>query len=102
MSIFDKMQILVTDHAVYQFALRFQAEAPTTQHELPHLRRTIEAEVREAFIERRFSKSKPEGLHPPDDPLSLYAWDPSGRRVYAVRHDEEPPRFVVTTTMRPQ
>lgn len=102
MSIFDQMEVLVTDHAVYQFALRFHAEAPTTQHELPRLRWTIEAEVREAFIERRFSKNKPKGLHPPNDPRSLYAWSPGGYRVYAVRHDESPPRFVVTTTMRPE
>ncbi len=100
MSIFDGMDILVTDHAVYQFALRFHSEAPTSQRDLFHLREVIEHEVRDGLGSGRFSSEKPATLFPPSDPRALYVWTAGGQRIFAVRHDESPPRFVVTTTMR--
>jgi hypothetical protein len=100
MSIFDRMKILVTDHAVYQFALRFHADSPTSRAHLFELRGIIDHEVREALSARRISPRKPSSLYPPDDPSSLYVWTEDEQRVYAIRHDEHPPQFVVTTTMR--
>jgi hypothetical protein len=55
-------------------------------------------EVRDAFLDGRFSPRKPPGIRGPDDPKSLYLWTPCGERVYALRHNAY--HFEVTTTMR--
>jgi hypothetical protein len=100
-SIFDNMKIVVTNHAVYQFALRFHSDAPTNTKDLHTLKRQIKFEVREALRRRRMSAAKPDCLFPPDDPSCLYAWTEAQLRIYALRHDEDPPQFVVTTVMKP-
>lgn len=84
--------VIVTDHAMWQAALRFPW--------FDTLR--IEAEVCDALREGRVSTERAHlGLHRKADPTCLYAWTPDGARVYALRHDERPPQWVVTTVMRP-
>lgn len=84
--------IEVSDHAMWQAAERFPG-FDTVQ---------IEGEVRAALAAGRVANTRAHlGLHPKDDPSSLYAWTEDGRRVYALRVDvAEGDRFVVVTTMR--
>lgn len=82
------LPIFVTPHARDQARARFPGFKAAR----------IVDEVRAALVEGRLSPRKPRGLHPPDDPKSLYAWTPDGERVYAIR--TEITEFVVTTTMR--
>lgn len=83
--------LAVTEHARWRAAERF-AWFDTT---------TIEAEVRAALRAGRVNRERAHlGLSPRADPTSLYVWTEDGERIYALRHDENPPRFVVTTTLR--
>jgi hypothetical protein len=82
--------VLVTDHARRRARDRFDGFKGAR----------IVDEVRDALVAGRLSSEKPVGLAPPDDPSCLYVWTADGARVYALRHDVDPPRFVVTTTMR--
>ena len=102
MGIIDEMNILVTNHAIYQFSLRFGSEAPTSREELKKFHKVIEQEVREALTAHRVSTIKPPTLFPPNDPTCLYVWTENEQRIYSLRHDETPPRFVVTTAMKPE
>lgn len=82
--------LYVTDHARWRAAERFPWFDTVT----------IEEEVRSALRAGRISSQRRHlGLSPTADPRSLYVWTPDGERVYALRHDENPPCFVVTTTM---
>jgi hypothetical protein len=85
--------VIVTDHAYWRAAERF-----------PHFDTvTIDHEVREAIDAGRLSAEREHlGLHHRADPTCLYAWTLDGARIYALRHDERPPQWVVTTTMRPE
>lgn len=83
--------IIITDHATWRAAERFPSF--DTVH--------IEAEVRDALTSGRVSADRAHlGLGPRPDPTCLYVWTPDARRVYALRHDEVPPQWVVTTVMR--
>lgn len=83
--------VLVTDHAYWRAAERFPGFDTVT----------IEDEVRAALAAGRVQASRAGlGLHHKTDPTCLYAWVPRGYRIYALRHDENPPRFVVTTVLR--
>lgn len=85
------LAILVTDHAMWRAAERFP-RFDTVR---------IEGEVRAALAAQRITTDRMLlGLARRSDPTSLYVWTEDGRRIYALRHDEVPPRFVVTTTMR--
>ena len=91
-SVAEGADVLVSEHAMWRAAERF----PWFDVAL------IEGEVRDALAAGRYSTEKPAGLHPPDDPDSLYVWDPTGARVYALRVDRDTDtRWVVTTTMKP-
>lgn len=83
--------VAVTDHAKDRARERF-----------PELKLArISDEVRRALEAGRVSTRKPEGLRPPDDPFTLYAWTPDTKRVYALRADSSGDgAFVVITTMR--
>ncbi len=96
MSIFDSMKIIVTAHAVNRFRERFPDLNPGRP--IPY---EIEREVRVALNNGRISPRQPHKTLDSGDPTSLYAWTEEYDRVYALRHDEEPPQFVVTTIMAP-
>lgn len=100
MGLFDGFDFLITTHAIFQRAARFEKKDALTEGEYNDLNFRIAREVRAAFEARRFDPEKPEGIINDPDTRSLYAWTHDGERVYAVRHDEDPPRFVVTTTFR--
>ena len=86
------IRIDVTDHALWRAVERFRESWAADW---------IEDEVRAALIAGRISTDRHAlGLARHSDPTSLYVWTPDGERIYALRHDEVPPRFVVTTTMR--
>ena len=88
----DSMEILVTDHAMWQAAIRFRG-FDTVQ---------IEKEIRDAARAGRLSPERPACLHPKQHHDNLYAITPCGQRVYAIAVDREQARdrFVVRTTMR--
>lgn len=89
----EGFEVVITDHAMWRAAERFRGFDTVA----------IEEEVRSAFDAGRASSERAHlGLAPMADPESLYVWTEDGERIYAVRHDDEPPRFVVTTTMRRQ
>lgn len=91
MSAANGVPILVTDHAMWKAAERFPR--------FDTLR--IEGEVREALRSGRVSTSREGlGLYGKSYDHNLYVWTLDGRRVYALTHDEDPPQFVVLTTMR--
>lgn len=100
MGLFDGFDFLITTHAIFQRAARFEGKDVLTEDEYNDLNWRIAREVRSSFEARRFDDEKPEGIVNAPDHRSLYAWTKDGERVYAVRHDEDPPRFVVTTTFR--
>lgn len=107
MSIFAGMRIVVMNHAVYQFALRFPEDSPTQTEEgnlgtgdLLTIRRLIEQDVREALDNLRISPHKPSSLFPPDDPGCTYAWTPAELRIYALKPNQDWTTYYVHTVMR--
>lgn len=63
----------------------------------------IESDVYDAFAAGRVSTQKPPGVLNATDPDALYAWTPSGRRVYVVKINRftEGTTFQVLTVLRP-
>lgn len=63
----------------------------------------IETEVCEAFAAGRVSTEKPPGVLNATDPEALYAWTPSGNRVYVVKVNRftAGTTFAVLTVLRP-
>lgn len=102
MSLFHQTKVVVTDHAVYQFVLRFPEIAPTNEEDLKQLQTVIRREVKEAIEAHRVSSKREKAYIAGEDPTSLYAWTPGRRRVYSLRIDENPSAIVVTTVMRPE
>ena len=107
MSIFGDMGVVVMNHAVYQFALRFPDETPTgrgreelTDRDLASIRTLIEIEVRDALNNLRISPHKPSSLYPPDDPACTYAWTPAELRIYALKPNAKWDTYYVHTVMR--
>ena len=102
MGLFDDHEIIVQQHAIYQFALRFHAESPTSVQGLVLLGEVIKEEVASGIKEQRFSPHKPVTLMPPDDPDCIYVWTPDEERIYAVKHGVQFGQMVfsVITTMK--
>lgn len=105
MSIFADMNVVVMNHAVYQFALRFPEDSPTTKEDLTDrdlrsIKTLIESEVREALDHLRISPHKPSSLFPPDDPACTYAWTPAELRIYALKPNLDWTTYYVHTVMR--
>jgi hypothetical protein len=85
------LPLVVTDHAMWRAAERFPRFDTVA----------IEEEVRSALRAGRISTDRQLlGLARRSDPRSLYVWTEDGERIYSLRHDDQPPCFVVTTTMR--
>lgn len=107
MSAFDEIlggiTVKVHDHAVYQFSLRFASEAPTDQQALRRFKETIIGEVRDGFRARRFSPHRPGGfslgVKSETAKDTLFVWTANQLRCYGLRYTEEPPSFMVITTL---
>ena len=92
MAAMNEYRIYVTPHAQWRAAERFPWFDTAV----------IEDEVREALKARRVTTDRfALGLARFSDPASLYVWEASGERIYAIKVNErDEHEWVVTTTMR--